>query len=188
MGIEYDSRDPIFDSDREYWKANWFDNDGDGYVTGYAETVGISFYGYTVFNPDYNGETFDPMDSATWQVLPGNDCPFAQPGGEPFNNGFIGAMKADLVFGPDTGFYCGYAYALVAANRAGLERLNSYVSAEYELTDDITVFADVDYRSERVLRSLRAACGSRADDSWRSAQRRHRRTDWLLPLGRHRHA
>jgi iron complex outermembrane receptor protein len=161
MGIEYDSRDAIFDGDREYWKANWFDNDGDGYVTGYAETVGVSYYGFTVYNPDYEPATItDPNDPtgtipnpnyipfsntnpASWEVLPGNNCPTAQPGGDTFNNGFIGAVKADLVFGPDTGFYCGYAYALVSANRASIERINSYVSADYELTDDISVFADI---------------------------------------------
>jgi iron complex outermembrane receptor protein len=144
MGIEYDSRDPIFDADRDFTKANWFDSDGDGYVTGYAETVGVSFYGFTVFNPDYDDTlAFDPNNTASWEVIPGNNCPFAQPGGDTFNNGFIGAVKSDLVFGPDTGYYCGYAFALVSANRASMERVNTYVSAEYELTDDISVFADV---------------------------------------------
>ena len=47
-------------------------------------------------------------------------------------------MKADAVFGPSTGFYCGYAFAPVSANRASLERINTWVSGEYELNDDIT--------------------------------------------------
>ena len=51
-------------------------------------------------------------------------------------------MKSDLVFGPDTGFYCGYAYANVSANRASTERINSYVSADYQVSDDIEVFVD----------------------------------------------
>jgi iron complex outermembrane receptor protein len=144
MGIEYDSRDPIFDADRDFTKATWSDLDGDGYITGYAETIGVSYYGYTVFNPDYvDGSTLNPSDYTTWEVYPGANCPFAQEGNATFNGGFIGAVKSDLVFGPDTGFYCGYAFALVSANRAGLERVNSYVSGEYELTDDITVHADV---------------------------------------------
>ena len=157
MGIEYDSRDPIFDADRSYTAANWFDSDGDGYITGYGETVGTSYYGYTVFNPDYEPEFLDAdgtvpnpayipfsnTNPASWEVLPGNDCPTAQPGGSTFNRGFIGAVKSDLVFGPDTGFYCGYAFALVSANRAGIERVNTWVSGEYELSDDITVFTDI---------------------------------------------
>ena len=52
-------------------------------------------------------------------------------------------MKSDLVFGPDTGFYCGYAYALVSANRASVQRLNTYVNAEYELTDSIDASVDI---------------------------------------------
>ena len=51
-------------------------------------------------------------------------------------------MQADLVFGPDAGFYCGYAYANASANRAGLERINSFVSADYDVTDDIQVYVD----------------------------------------------
>ena len=143
MGLEWDTRDPIFDADRDFTKANWFDADGDGYIEGYAETVGTSFYGYTVFNPDYDDTlAFDPNNTASWEVSPGNNCPFAQEGGETFNGGFIGAVKADQVFGPDTGFYCGYAFGLVSANRAGLERVNTWVSGEYEVSDSITVHAD----------------------------------------------
>ena len=143
LGLEYDSRDPIFDSDRYFTAANWFDADGDGYITGYSETVGVSFYGYTLINPTYDDTLpFDPNNQASWAVSPGANCPFAQEGGSTFNGGFVGAMRADLVFGPDTGFYCGYAFALVSANRAGIERVNTWVSSEYELTDDITIHAD----------------------------------------------
>jgi iron complex outermembrane receptor protein len=142
LGFEFDKRDPIFDGDRDFTKANWFDSDGDGFITGYAETVGVSFYGYTVPNPLYNGNPFDANDSNTWEIYPGANCPTATPGNPTFNGGFIGAVKSDLVFGPDTGFYCGYAFALVSANRAGLERVNTWVSAEYELTDDISMTVD----------------------------------------------
>jgi iron complex outermembrane receptor protein len=51
-------------------------------------------------------------------------------------------MKSDLVFGPDTGFYCGYAYANVSANRASMERINSFVSADYNVNDDVEVYVD----------------------------------------------
>ena len=143
LGLEYDTRDPIFDADRYFTEANWFDADGDGYITGYAETVGVSFYGYTLINPTYDDTlAFDPANQASWAVSPGANCPFAQEGGSTFNGGFVGAMRADLVFGPDTGFYCGYAFALVSANRAGIDRVNTWVSSEYELTDDITIHAD----------------------------------------------
>ena len=137
FGIEYDQRDPIFDADRDFTKASYGDLDGDGYITGYAETVGVSFYGYTVPNPQYNGQPFDPNDSNTWRIYPGANCQ-----DDPTGSGFVGQMKSDLVFGPNTGFYCGYAYALVSANRAGLERLNTWVSAEYEINDSLEVYMD----------------------------------------------
>ena len=68
FGIEYDMRDPIFDADREFTKASYSDLDGDGDITGYGETVGVSFYGFTVINPQYNGQPFDRNDPNTWLV------------------------------------------------------------------------------------------------------------------------
>ena len=138
LGVEYDTRDEIYDADRDYTAARWSDLNGDGQIEGYAETVGVSVYGYTLINPTYDSSLpFDPNNQATWQVSPGANC---QDG----VNGFAGVMNADAAFGAnDIGFYCGYAYALVSANRASLERINAWVSSEYELTDDITVHADM---------------------------------------------
>lgn len=138
FGLEYDKRDAIFDADRDYTAARYEDLDGDGYIMGYGETAGVSFYGYTVANPEYNGEAFDPTDQDTWQVYPGANCTDNTGSG----GGFVGPMQSDLVFGPDTGFYCGYAYALVSANRAGMKRLNSWVSADYELNENVEVYMD----------------------------------------------
>ena len=137
FGIEYDRRDPIFDADREFTKAAYGDYDGDGDIMGYGETAGISVYGYTVINPQYNGQPFDRNDPNTWQIYPGANCQ-----DDPEGTGFVGEMRADLVFGPETGYYCGYAYALVSANRASLERLNTWVSAEYEINDSLEVYMD----------------------------------------------
>ena len=41
------------------------------------------------------------------------------------------------------GKYCGYAYALVSANRASLDRNNAWISADYEITDNVEVFFDM---------------------------------------------
>jgi iron complex outermembrane receptor protein len=136
MGLEYDARDPIFDADRDYTAARYSDLDGDGEITGYAETVGVSYYGYTLINPTYDPSLpFDSNNEATWAYSPGANC---QDG----VNGYAGVMNFEAVAGPESGYYCGYAYALVSANRAGVERLNGWVSAEYELTDSIDVYAD----------------------------------------------
>ncbi|MFL2494388.1 MAG: TonB-dependent receptor plug domain-containing protein [Porticoccaceae bacterium] len=135
FGIEMDQRDPVFDRDRDFTKARYSDLDGDGYITGYGETEGISFYATTLLNPNYDSSlAFDPTNQDSWYVTPGAGC---------VDDGtFVGEMKADLVFGPDTGFYCGYAWANVSANRASTERINSFVSADYNVNDDIQVYVD----------------------------------------------
>jgi len=135
FGIEADKRDPVFDKDRDFTAARYSDLDGDGYITGYAETEGISFYATSLINPFYDPSIpYSEDNPDSWYVNPGNNCVD--------DGAFQGPMKADLVFGPDTGFYCGYAYANVSANRASTKRINSYVSADYQVSDDIEVFVD----------------------------------------------
>jgi iron complex outermembrane receptor protein len=135
FGIETDKRDPVFDKDRSFTAARYSDLDGDGYITGYAETEGISFYATSLINPFYDPSIpYSEDNPDSWYVNPGNNCVD--------DGAFQGPMKSDLVFGPDTGFYCGYAYANVSANRASTERINSYVNADYQVSDDVEVFID----------------------------------------------
>jgi iron complex outermembrane recepter protein len=134
FGLEHDSRDPIFDKDRSYTAARYSDLNGDGVIEGYSETEGVSVYGYTLLNPTYTGADFDENDRSTWYVTPGSNCVD--------DGSFTGEMKADQVFGPDSGYYCGYAYANVSANRASMERTNAWISSTFELNDDIELFAD----------------------------------------------
>jgi len=137
FALEYDKRDPIFDADRDYTKATYSDIDGDGEIVGYEETTGVSFYGYSLYNPTYDSSLpFDPNNPATHRITPGAGCSEG--------NGFVGVLNADSAWGaPNSGYYCGYAYALVSANRAGLERINNWVSGTYELTDNIDLSADI---------------------------------------------
>jgi iron complex outermembrane receptor protein len=135
FGLEMDKRDAVFDKDRDFTKARYSDLDGDGYITGYGETEGISFYATSLINPNYDPAIpYSESDPSSWYVHPGNNCVD--------DGAFQGPMKADLVFGPDTGFYCGYAYANVSANRASMERINSFVSADYNVNDDVQVYVD----------------------------------------------
>ncbi|MEE4292772.1 MAG: TonB-dependent receptor [Xanthomonadales bacterium] len=136
FSLEYDKRDPIHDADREYTRARWGDYNGDGVIMGEEETIGVSPYGYTLENPDwYWGIPYDPEDQSTWYWTPGADCTEG--------DGWTGIISAEAMLGPGAGFFCGYAYALVSTNRAGLERVNSYVSAGYELGKSVELFADV---------------------------------------------
>ena len=135
FGIETDKRDPVFDKDRSFTAARYSDLDGDGYITGYAETEGISFYATSLINPFYDPSIpYSEDNPDSWYVNPGNNCVD--------DGAFQGPMKSDLVFGPDTGFYCGYAYANVSANRASMERTNAWISSTFEVNDDIELFAD----------------------------------------------
>jgi iron complex outermembrane receptor protein len=135
FGLEMDKRDAVFDKDRDFTAARYSDLDGDGYITGYAETEGISFYATSLINPNYDPAIpYSESDPSSWYVHPGNNCVD--------DGAFQGPMKSDLVFGPDTGFYCGYAYANVSANRASMERINSFVSADYNVNDDVEVYVD----------------------------------------------
>ena len=135
FGLEMDKRDAVFDKDRDFTAARYSDLDGDGYITGYAETEGISFYATSLINPNYDPAIpYSEDDPSSWYVHPGNNCVD--------DGAFQGPMKSDLVFGPDTGFYCGYAYANVSANRASMERINSFVSADYNVNDDVEVYVD----------------------------------------------
>ena len=141
FGIEWDTKDPIFDADRDFTAARWGDYNGDGLISGYQETVGVSIYGYTLVNPTWDVANYlaaggfpdvaDPNDPTSWYFHPGS-CENADG-----SDGFVGPLE---YYG--YGFYCGYAFALVSANRAGLDRLHSWVSAEYELSDTVDAYVD----------------------------------------------
>ena len=74
LAIEYDSRDEIYDGDRDFTKASYGDYNGDGDIVGYAETVGVSFYGYSLINPTWDPDVaYSATDPSTWYVHPG-DC------------------------------------------------------------------------------------------------------------------
>lgn len=174
FGIEMDTRDPVFDKDRSFTAARYSDLNGDGFITGYQETEGVSFYGYSLINPEYTG-TFSNTDRDSWYVNPGNNCVD--------DGSFVGELKADAVFGPDAGFYCGYAYANVSANRASMDRLNAYVNADYEVSDDVSIYVDaVMSNNESFGRyappaaSGVALAGDPKKPVWQA-------NEWLLPLG-----
>ena len=132
LAIEYDKRDEIYDGDRAFTAARYSDLDGDGEITGYAETAGVSYYGYSLVNPNFDGSDFSSTNEDSWYFHPG-DCKE--------ENGYTGPLRSDALGVP--GYYCGYAYALVSANRASLTRLNTFVSAEYELTDNVDAYVDI---------------------------------------------
>ncbi len=123
FAFEYSKRDPIFDRDRPY-TAPWInDENGDGRIDAYVDTDGISFYGRT-------WELYDPV-TGFYALRAASDCPTT--------DGFMGEMGA-LAFSEPTGTLCTFAYAGVSANRAELEKANSYVYGDYQINDNHQVF------------------------------------------------
>jgi len=119
FAMEYSMRDIIYDTDREI-TAPWIRDDGDGRLDIYNDTDGISYYGQTWEIWDPNTYYYDISASAT--------CP------DDPANGWTGVMGT-LAFGDPTGTVCSFAYAAVSANRAELEKTNSYMYGNYEFSD-----------------------------------------------------
>ena len=91
-------------------------------------------------------------------------------------------MKSDLVFGPDTGFYCGYAYANVSANRASMERVNSYISANYDVSENVEVFVDAVVSNNESFGRLCAASCAWNNVSLESKKPIWRGCKWIFPM------
>ena len=129
FAIEWNRRDEIKDADREY-TAPWMrDYNGDGKISIYEETDGISFYGKAVNVWDYT------IDNPYDQMLAATDCPS--------DGGFVGElhMSGALWGTPNDHTVCGYAYADISFNRADLNKFNTYIDATYDLTDNIEFFS-----------------------------------------------
>jgi iron complex outermembrane receptor protein len=125
FAIERNHRDAIFDADRDYTKARAFDKDGDG-LDIYIDTDGISFYGKTI-------ELYDP-NTGFYEIQAANNCPTT--------NGFTGVMSL-AAFGLPDSTACTYAYANVSANKAELDRVNSWIDFNFEINDNTEFFANV---------------------------------------------
>ena len=96
-------RDEIYDGDRDFTKASYGDYDGDGDIVGYAETVWGIVLRLFLINPTWTESLILLTDPSTWYVHPG-DCKEG--------DGYTGPMRADRCFGPESGYYCGYALCI----------------------------------------------------------------------------
>ena len=127
FAMEYSKRDPVFDADRDYTAAYIDDagrGDGDGVDEAYVDTDGISFYGRT-------WEIYDPT-TGYYELAAAADCPTT--------DGFVGVLGAEAL-GEPNGTLCGYAYANISANRAELEKLNTYMYAAFDLGENVEMYA-----------------------------------------------
>lgn len=124
FAFDHQKRDGIADADREYTAPWMVDSNGDGVIQAYSETDGWSWYGATVFTPDF----------ATASPSPLCDDLTAQYGSDVFQQ-----VAGDDAWGEGSEF-CMYAYGNVSYNRASLDRNTVYVDAHYEIADDVEWF------------------------------------------------
>jgi len=121
---DHQEQGAIFDKDREYTAASWEDTNGDGLVSIYDETVGVSYYGATILGPD--GFVASAKCDELASSVPG----------------FVGVLdQGSLLGGVGGGEVCGYAYANVSANMASTNKDSIMVSSNYNITDDIELYA-----------------------------------------------
>ena len=113
--VEWYSRDPIFDGDRDYSQVQ---------LNGpsFGDTVGVSVGGNTGFVPGFPQNPF-----------PIGDCP---------EDIYAGVL--DNPFGiPGQG--CGYGYADISAQTGGLDRFSTFLDASYDINEDTTVYMETRY-------------------------------------------
>ena len=129
IAIEASNRDPVFDGDRDYTSAKMSDENGDGKISvNTNEAIGISTFGKTVRLRD--------TTTGYSKYLAAKDCSTT--------DGFVGVLDYDRNLNTDIGqTACGYAYANISANKAGLDKINTYISTTYELTDNVEFYNTV---------------------------------------------
>jgi iron complex outermembrane receptor protein len=131
---DHQEQGAIFDRDRDYTSASWEDLDGDGLISIYDETVGVSYYGATLYVPSTVGTSGVTHLEATANCddLAANV------------DGFVGVLDQGTQLvgsGIGAGTVCGFAFANVSANMASTKRDSVMTSATYEITDNIEFFA-----------------------------------------------
>ena len=113
--VEWYSRDPIFDGDRDYSQVQ---------LNGpsFGDTVGVSVGGNTGFVPGFPQNPF-PIGECSEDIYAGVlDNPFGIPGQG-----------------------CGYGYADISAQTGGLDRFSTFLDASYDINEDTTVYMETRY-------------------------------------------
>ncbi|MGR6501801.1 TonB-dependent receptor plug domain-containing protein [Shewanella sp. Koi 1] len=124
FAFDHQDRKGISDGDRPYTAASMTDNNGDGIIQAYTDTIGWSIYGATVASPDFSEAQASPLC----------DDLAAQYGSDVFKK-----VAADDDWGPGS-TYCMYAFANVSYNKASIDRNTVYVDANYEISENVEWF------------------------------------------------
>ena len=120
VSAEFYKKMPVFDADRDYSNVsvNGFSGPGGLPIDGTTDVQGINGGGNSLFEMDFSGAPGYPGGCDYAGVLP-----VANPFGVP-------------------GVGCGFGYADYSMQNAGVERRATFINAEYEITDDMSVFLE----------------------------------------------
>jgi iron complex outermembrane receptor protein len=122
---DHQEQGEIYDRDRDYTKANMEDKNGDGMISIYDETTGVSYYGATIINPETDNYIASPKCNDLTKTVPG----------------FVGVLDQGSALGVvGEGTVCGYAFANVSANKASTNRDAVMTNVGYQITDDIELY------------------------------------------------
>ena len=115
FSTEFFRRDAVFDRDRSFSQVQ---------INGpsFADTIGISVGGNTGFNLAFT------------ESFPVGDCETTDNGGL-----YAGVFTPPGIFGT-TGSGCGFGYADVSKMTGDVDRANTFLSANYEITDDTNLY------------------------------------------------
>lgn len=123
--FDHQERGAIFDKDRPYTAPSMEDKNGDGLISIYDETVGISYYGATILGD--NGFLASPRCGELESTV----------------DGFVGVLdQGSALGGVGEGTVCGFAYSGVSANSASTDRDSVMANVTYNINDDLELYAN----------------------------------------------
>ena len=149
VALEHDERDEIYLKDRWYTAARANDDNGDGVIDLYFETYGLSWYSRNLADPVTGNIAAAPTCEGN---IDGSTTPWWGPnfGGAAFGQPATTTGSYD---GAQPRGICGYAWADIMVQDAGLFRDTITVNAEHEINDSLTFYSRASFvRNESVGR------------------------------------
>ena len=149
VALEHDERDEIYLKDRWYTAARAADGNGDGVIDLYFETYGLSWYSRNLADPVTGNIAAAPTCEGN---IDGSTTPWWGPnfGGAAFGQG---ATTTGSYPGAQPRGICGYAWADIMVQDAGLFRDTITANVEHEINDNLTFYSRATFvRNESVGR------------------------------------
>ena len=149
VALEHDERDEIYLKDRWYTAARAADGDGDGVIDLYFETYGLSWYSRNLADPVTGNIFAAPTCEGN---IDGSTTPWWGPnfGGAAFGQPATTTPSYD---GAQPTGICGYAWADIMVQDAGLFRDTITANVEHEINDSLTFYSRATFvRNESVGR------------------------------------